>query len=815
MKRLSSVAHVRRLLSWSLGEIRHGQLWPVAVALTLIVAAIFALTALAQRMEQVIVKQGREALTADTVFVSSNPLPQSLLTLSAQSAIQTAQLTSFATMAFSDHGMQLVTVKAVDSAYPLRGEMRLSDGQKQLHHVQVNQLWLEPRVKDQLGVTIGDHVALGDADFMVSGEISAEPGLSFNPFQPMPTVYIHLADVAKTGAIQPGSRVQFSLFMVGEPQTLAGIKQAVSLTASDRWQDQESGSQTNQVFERSQQYLSMTVAIVILMAATTLVLTCQHYAATRMHTIAMLKSLGASRRWLYRWLGLQVGLLLVCALVLGSAMGIGLEFLLRIPLRDLLPSPLPSYGWRPWWIALISCLLIAVPALGIPLGRLLNISAAAVLQPVSTRVSWQRTLLLIMVPVVPMLLVYWQNPLIWVVLLGMLALFVLLAILSMLITRLMAKLPLNPAMVLALSRINRSATASGLQFGALALSLMLLAIIWLVRTDLLADWQRTLPANAANAFALNISETEKASYLAALDAANIERSSAYPIMRGRLSEINGQPANQYTPAGEQSSNALRRELNLTWAQQLPDYNPILQGEWHSQQGVSVEQQVARDLGLKLGDTLTFVINSQRVSAQVNTIRQVEWRTMQPNFYFILSPDVVQQLPVSYLISFRLSPEHDVLLGQLARQHPTVSLIDIRTMGAKIQALLTQIVWSITVLAALGVVAGMLLIFILLRLSLTQRQQEIRLYRTLGASRRRVLQTIWAEYGLMALIAGLVASVSADVVVAAVMHWGFNLAPNLHIGLWLVLPTLTFCTLAAVVSRLLKRLLAPVNQALYD
>ncbi|HHI5409774.1 TPA: ABC transporter permease [Vibrio metoecus] len=815
MTALPSAALNRRLLRWSLSEIRHGQLWPVTVALTLIIASIFALTALAQRMEQVIVKQGRDALTADTVFVSANPLPESLLTLTAKQATPTSQMTRFATMAFSDQGMQLVTVKAVDSVYPLRGKMRLSDGLQVLNHVSANQLWLEPRVKDQLGVNIGDNVTIGDADFVVSGEVLEEPGLSFNPFQQMPSVYIHASDIAKTGAIQPGSRVQFSLFITADDSVIKAIKQEINLTPSDRWRDQESASRTNEVFERTQQYLSLTVAIVILMAATTLVLTCQHYVSTRMHTIAMLKSLGASRQWLRRWLALQVFLLLAFAVVLGGIIGVGLESLLRLPLKDLLPDPLPSYGLRPLWIALASSLLIAVPALGIPLGRLLSVSAVAVMQPVQPERRWQRNLLLMMVPVVPLLLVYWQNQLIWIVLMGIVALFVVLALVSVVVTRLFAKLPLNPPMALALSRINRSGTASGLQFGALALSLMLLAIIWLVRTDLLSDWQRTLPENAPNAFALNISESEKTTYLAALDNAHIERSAAYPIMRGRLTHINGQEAKHYAQNGEESSDALRRELNLTWAEQLPDYNPILQGEWQSHNGVSVEQEVASDLGLKLGDTLSFTINSQVVTAKVNTIRQVEWREMKPNFYFIFSPDVVHNLPVSYLISFRVLPEHDALLSQLSRQHPTVSLMDIRTMGAKIQALLTQIVWSVTVLAALGVLAGVLLIFTLLRLSLSQRQQEIRLYRTLGASRRRVVHTIWAEYGVMALVGGFVASLSADLVVAAVMKWGFSLNPSLHMVLWLALPALTFCTLAVVVSSMLKRLLAPVNKAFSD
>lgn len=815
MKRLPPISRNRRLLQWSFSEIRHGQLWPVTVALTLIIAAIFALTALAQRMEQVIVKQGRDALTADTVFVSANPLPEQLLTQAAELGLRTSQMTRFATMAFSEQGMQLVTVKAVDSAYPLRGEMRLSAGQQMLSHVASNQLWLEARVRDQLGVSVGDSVTIGDADFVVSGELVEEPGLSFNPFQQMPAVYIHAADIPKTGAIQPGSRVQFSLFMVGDDTAIEQLKQNVNLTASDKWQDQASGSRTSEVFERTQQYLSLTVAIVILMAATTLVLTCQHYVTTRMQTIAMLKSLGASRRWLHHWLAMQVGLLLLFSVVLGSLIGIGLEALLRLPLADVLPEPLPSYGLRPLWLALASSVLIAVPALGIPLGRLLNVSAVAVMQPVTTTRQWQRNLLLILVPIVPLLVVYWQNRLIWMVLAGILALFVVLAVVSVWVTRLLAQLPFNPALALALSRINRSGAASGLQFGALALSLMLLAIIWLVRTDLLSDWQRTLPENAPNAFALNISDAEKNSYLKALDTAQIERSPAYPILRGRLTQINGQEAKQYAQRGEESSDALRRELNLTWAEQLPDYNPILQGEWHRQNGVSVEQEVATDLGIQLGDTLTFMINSQAVTAQVNSIRQVEWREMKPNFYFIFSPDVMQSLPASYLISFRIEPKHDALLMTLSREHPTVSLMDLRSMGAKIQALLTQIVWSVTVLAALGVVAGFLLIFTLLRLSLSQRQQEIRLYRTLGASLRRVMHTLWAEYGLMALIGGVIASISADAVVAVVMKWGFSMTPSLHLGLWLVLPAITFCTLALVVRSLIQRLLAPVNKALSD
>ncbi|CAK2155646.1 putative ABC transport system permease protein [Vibrio crassostreae] len=801
----------KRLFSWSIEEIRHGQLWPVSIALTLIIACVFALSALAERMEQVIVKQGKDALTADSVFISANPIPQSLLDLTQVEQLESSQLTRFSTMAFSDNSMQLVTVKAVESNYPLRGEMILEGVDKALsNHVEPGELWLDERIFAQLEVDIGDNVTIGDADLTITGRITQEPGLSFNPFQQMPAVLIHKSDIDATGAIQPGSRVSFRLFLNGDDSKLKAAQDSVELTPSDRWRTQDSASRTNDMFESTTQYLSLTVAIVVIMAATTLVLTCQHYVASRRKTIAMLKSLGASKQWIVKWLSVQVSLLVVIGAVLGITIGIGLEFLLRIPLGDLLPTPLPSYGIEPAILAILSSILIGVPALGIPLIGLVNTSAISVIQSSHQSNESYKKYLLLLVPIIPMMLMYGDNLLVWIVLAGIACLFLVLAIVSTLVLRLVGKLPTSTSMRLALSRINRTPLATGIQFGSLALSLMLLSIIWLVRSDLLSDWQQTLPENAPNAFALNIASYEKDSYLETIDANQVERTQAFPIIRGRLTTINGVEASEYSDTSGET-DALSREINFTWGDSLPEYNEVLEGRWTQEHGVSVESDVAKQLGLKIGDELSFTINSQNVSAQVNSIRKVEWREMKPNFYFIFTPDVLSSIPSTWLVSFRLEEQHNQMLNELSRNHPTVSLMDIRKMGSKIQELLKQIVWSITVLAALGVVAGLLLIFTLLRLSLSQRQQEIRLYRTLGASKKRILNTIWCEYGLMALVAGSIAALGSELSVAGVMNFGFELQPSLHPMLWIALPVLTFITLAAVVNSLIKRLLAPVNK----
>ncbi|CAH1560277.1 ABC transporter permease [Vibrio rotiferianus] len=794
----------KSLLRWSLSEIRQGNLWPISVALILVIASIFALSALAERMEQVIVKQGKDALTADAVFVSANPIPDTLL--AATDEMQRSSMTRFATMAFSNSGMQLINVRAVDEQYPLMGDLVLDNNSS--GHIKENQLWLDERIMAQLDVDKGDIVTIGDADFTVSGAVLMEPGLSFNPFQQMPSAYIHNSDVDKTGAIQVGSRVQYRLFLKGDDATLTQLQDSTELSPSDRWRTQDTASRSNEVFERTTQYLSLTVAIVIIMAATTLALTCQSYVNSRTQTIAMLKSLGASRRWIEKWLLIQVTILLVSASIVGLLLGSGLEYLLRIPLKDLLPNPLPSYGVTPILISVVSAVLITVPALGIPLLGLIKTPALEVLQQSSGKRSWKR-MWLVLVPVVPLLVLYANNTLVWIVLAGIAGLFVVLAAVSVALTKLFARFSTRPAMKLALSRINRTPVTSGLQFGALSLSLMLLSIIWLVRSDILADWARTLPADAPNVFALNIADYELDSYLETLDNNNVTRSQAFPIIRGRLSEINYVSVKELKSEG-QGSDAVSRELNLTWGDSLPEYNDILSGEWTNKGSVSVEAEVASELGIELGDKLRFVINSQNFDATVDSIRHVEWRDMKPNFYFIFSSDVMASLPGSYLISYRIKEDNEALLTSMSRAHPTVSVLDIRTMGNKIQELIQQIVSAITILALLGVVSGLLLIFTLLRLSLSQRQQEIRLYRTLGSSKKRINTTLWAEYGIMAIVASGVAVFAAEACVAAVMTYGFELNAQIHPELWIALPFVTFVLLALVVMSLLKRLLTPVN-----
>jgi len=801
----------KMLLRWSWREIWSGQLWPVLAALTLIIACVIALSALAIRVEKVMTDQSRTLIAADLVFRSANPPTTPLLDDANKLNLTISQQTSFATMAFSDTDLQLVSVKAVDKAYPLRGELALIDQAGEVHtQVKQGELWLDERLFSLLNVKAGDQVAIGDAELIVSGKIAVQPEVSFNPFRTRPNVFIHESDLDKSGAVQAGSRVRYRTFFNGNDDNLAQLQTDHELQSDESWLSDQNESRTGKLFNKAKQYLSLTIMMVLLMASITLVLTCRHYATSRGKSVAMLKSMGASRLWLRKWLLSQVSIILVCAFTIGSLLGLGLEFLLRLPLSDILPKALPSYGWQPFIFALSVAVLIGLPALGIPLINLLRTPAISVLQPQTAPQGKSNSRWLIALPIVAFIAFYGNTPQVWIVCIGLVILFAVLAGLGYGLLNLLSKVKWGPAMVLALSRIKRSPRNSIIQLAALSGSLMLIAVIWLVRSEMLGDWQKTLPPDAPNAFALNIAPEQQVGYLNVLDNNQVLRSEAYPIVRGRLTDINEVAVNEVAEANNESPDILRREINFTWADSLPVDNVVTAGQWSAQNGVSVERELAEELTINIGDKLDFNVNGEAFSAIVNSLREVEWQTMKPNFYFIFTPDIIANLPATWLVSFKVNEQQNTLINQLARDYPTVSLLDFRTMAGKIQTLLAQITWSLTVLAGLGVLSGVLLIFTLLRLSLKQRQDEITLYRTLGASKKRISQTLWSEYGVIAVTAGLVAAIGAEGIVYALLKWGFSLTPSVHPMLWIALPLLALMIIYFSLLSVIKQLLKPLK-----
>lgn len=813
IRQASTLPKRNSVLRWSLTEILHGKLWPIMVALIFIVSCVFAVASLAEKMQQLVVDKSKDSLTASRILETAHPIRPEFLAQAEKQGLPHAQMTQFSTMLFRGDDMQLVNIKAVNDSYPLRGDFRLQGSAQQPYsHLPPSRtgdlpnLWLSQQLQDKLTLSIGEEVDLGDGRFVVAGTLIKEPGLTFNPFQQMPTVYIHLNDVKATKAIQVGSRVHYHFYLDGDTSALDEFEQAVSISEGDEWRDKNSTDRAVNIFEKTQQYFSLTIAIIILMASLTLVLTCQHYATTRQLLIATLKSLGASKQWIVRWLACQLLCLFLMAMVLGCLLGYGLNFILLMPLADLFSSQQGGidFSWFGVFCAFLVCLLISIPAIGIAFIELVLTPPNAVLQG-NTKAKRKAPYVLVLFPILAMLVTYYNNPSVLFTLLALFALFIVLGVLGFAITSSLSTFPLIPSVQLALNRISRSRLMTIIQFGALSLSLTLLAVLYLVRSDLFTSWQQILPHDADNMFALNISTDEKADYQNFLIEQRIPHSRFFPVVRGRLTKINGVDAIS-AAGGKKASNALQRELNFTWLDTLPHYNAVVDGQWGAMGAVSVEQKVASDLGITLGDTIDIMVNGLSFNAKVNSIRKVNWQDMKPNFYFIFSPDIFKDMDASWMTSFNISDQQNDQLDILAKNHPTVSLLDIRTIGQNIQAILSQMTLSISTFAMLGVLSGLLLILTLLRLSIKQRTDEIRLYRTLGSSKRQITHTLWAEYGMIGLIGAAIACVGAELIVNLIMIIGFEQSFRWHPLLWVVLPLGLLLLLSLSIYASLKELL---------
>ncbi|UJF18791.1 ABC transporter permease [Vibrio sp. SS-MA-C1-2] len=797
------------LWRWSWRELYQAQLWPIVVALALVIATVFAISALAGRLSVVLEQQSRTLMAADQVLKTSNPISPELMMKGEQLDLTESFKTKFSTMAFSDAQMQLVSVTAVDDKYPLRGVLELKSPQGIVNKVSQGEVWLSAQLFSLLDVKANDTLYIGDAALTVKGQIIQQPELSFNPFSQLPSVFIHQQDVATSNVIQPGSRISYYWLLAGSDDNLSEIKQAYTPVAGESWRDSQTQSRGNELMQRAQKYLSLSITLVILMAGATLAMTCHHYVESRVETVAVLKSMGASRKWVIRWLLRQLLLLMSCAVVLGLLLGLGLEVLIRQPLSTMLPDTLPPINLLSWIIAPIVAMIVALPALGLPLYRLLATPALTVMQrDIKVKTSIITKVIFFALPTLSLIWWFGSDIIMWLIAIILLLVLAFLAAVGAGLIRLIQRfLPTTPAVKLAISRISRSTLATGTQLSALSISLMLLATLWLLRGDLIADWQKSLPEDAPNVFAINISPAERADYLTELDKAEVPRSQSFPMIRGRMIGVNGEDiSTRVQDREDEGGQVLRRELNFTWLEAIPTYNELIEGEWGDKSGVSIESSIAKNLGIKVGDQIDFIISGESISAPVNSIRKVEWRDMKPNFYVIFTPDLLKQFSMGEMLSFRIDEQNPQLLTTLARDFPTVTQLDIRQLMVRIQLMIEQISAALSVLGAVGVVSGLLLMLAILRLSLVQRQQEVKLYRLLGSSRKKISATLNWEFGVIAVMAGLIAVFGAEATLAVVLKWGFEMTPVMHPILWLLLPSLAVGLVLFSVRGAIKRLI---------
>jgi putative ABC transport system permease protein len=779
----------------------------VAIALTTLLAV------LGDRLERGLLRESASLLGADLVLSSSRPLTAERLQQIDQEQATHTRVIQFPSMVGQGDELMLVSVRVVEAPYPLRGEL-VTEPPQQGAIPGPGEVWAEPRVLTQLGLEPGDRLEFGHVSLHLTHTLLASPdrGSGFRSFSPH--ILVNRADLEASGVLAEGSRADYRLLIAGSEARMRELEQQLRPGLADHERLhalQADQPLTGNALGNALRYLKLTALIALLLSAMTIVLALRRFALGQHTRSALLLNLGLRPGQLVRLYLYQLLLAWAVTAILGFATGYLLQAAVYQWLADLLPQSLPSADWLRWLIGpalgLALLVLLGLPPIlqlaRIPVAHLLRGDApprdrtALLLQGISAALLVLTLLAFLQAPAAALSLLLFL--LLGGMVFGWLAQWALLA----------SAKPLARHLLLGrllLMRLRQQRQWHRLQAAVVVMLLTLLSVIWISRSDLLQQWQAQFPSDTPNYFVINIQPWEKD----ALDGFLAEQAletELYPMIRGRLVDLNGAPIHAQLNEEQRGHNTLRRELNLSWSQERPEHNPLLAGEWwpadSTEPLISIEQEMARELGLELGDRLGFDIGGIAVQGRISNIREVVWTSFRPNFYIIFSPGALNDAPSTWITSFHLPAERSQVSRELLQQFPSLTLIDIDQLLSQLAQWLQRLADSSALVLALSLGCGLMLLGVTLLQALEQRRFEAALLQTLGVSAEQTRRLDLLEFLLIGLVCGVLASLSAEAVLASLHLYLLQIDPRLHPSLWFSLPPLA-ALLFVLIGLLIRR-----------
>ncbi|MDE0354077.1 MAG: ABC transporter permease [Deltaproteobacteria bacterium] len=816
-------------LRLALRDWRAGELRLLLAALLLAVGAVTAVSLFVDRLQRALVAESATLLGADRVIDASRAVPQRFRDLAAARGLVVADVVRFPSMASSDATgrSRLASVKAVTPGYPLRGTLRVADepfgrGQRTDGLPARGEVWLDSRLFPALGVKVGDAVAVGYAEFTVAAVLASEPDRGGGFLEFAPRLLMRAEDIPATRVIQPGSRIRYRLQVAGSADGLDSFHDAIrnELAPSYRWRDVRSANaRIDNALERAESFLLLGGLLTVLLAGVAVALSARRYARRHYDHVAVLKTLGATPRevqWGYTLVLLIIGVAgALAGLILGGLAHLGII----AALHGFLPVSLPLPGARPIWVGLMTG-FICVLAFGLPpLLALRGVSPMRVIRrDLAPSAASAMTYGSAAAGGLALLVWYSGNASLtaWA-LAGATVTVSVFAGLALLLLRGGRALGMQAGSVwrLALAGLHRRHRENVGQIVIFGVAVMLLLIMLLVRTALVDEWQARIPEHAPNHFVLNVAPAEVAPVEALLKARAGYDGRMFPMIRGRIAAVNGvdagawqrqrrephdQPGEPRDGPGGRGRPGIRRERNLTFLADLPDNNVVVEGKWWSASAApsaSLEQDYAAALGLAPGDSLTFDVGGLPLTATVTNTRRVDWDSLQPNFFIILSPGALDGQAATYMTSFYLPPERRPFLNELLSRHPTVSVIDVEQIIAHLRRIIVRVAQAVELMLALVLCAGLLVLIASIQSSRDSRLKELALLRALGGTRRLITGALVAEFAALGAFAGIVAVVGAEITTFTLNRFVFELPTSLHPDIWPVGPLFGLLMVAAV------------------
>ena len=801
---LMTLQHALRMTrrDWRAGELRF-----LLAALAVAVAALSAVGFFVDRMNAALERDATELLGADLLVRSDYPLREAWRAEARARGLLMADVVSFPSMATTGiaetEDTRLVAVKAVSPAYPLRGDLRLRTKNAELTTKgmpQAGTVWVDTALLSLRGLQLGDAMMLGERRFTIAAEILLEKdrGAGFMNFAPR--VMLALQDLESTGLVQNGSRITYRLQLAGNSSDVTSFQRwleneiKVNEVRGVQLESLESGRpEMRTTLERARQFLSLVSLLTAMLAALAIAMASRRFMQRHLDAVAMLRCLGLKQSDVTKIYLIEFMLVGTAGGLLGAAIGFGAHFLLLEWLGALMTTRLPPPGWVPLVQGVATGLLLLLGFAIPPVLQLRNVPHNRVIRreqnsPKAFTVSGY---LLAVASFMGLLL--WQARDLRLGLLTSGGFVVLLAVSFLagwLLLRLLQAVrvpPGWPAWRFAQTSLKRRPAATVLQIVALSLGLMALLLLTVIRQDLVAAWRQSSPPDAPNHFIINIQPDQREAVAQELSRNGIADVSLAPMIRGRLLQVDGRNISSATYTEERAQRLVEREFNLSTLMALPAHNTITEGRWFddAQPEASVEQGLAKTLGLKLGDLLRFDVGGQSIDVKITSLRKLDWGSMRVNFFVILNPSAAEKLPSTYITAFHLPASQQSLVNQLVRHYPNLTIVDVGSMVVQVQQVIDQVIAAVEFLFLFTLVSGVMVLAAAMLISQNERAHEAGLLRAFGATRGELSRAQWVECLLVGTAAGVLAASGASLVGWVLAHQVFEFEWQFSPLVWII------------------------------
>lgn len=771
---LGPFALLRLALRLLARDVRAGELRIMAVSLVVAVASFTTVAFFADRVKLALSQEASQLLGADLVLVSDHPIDAAFRAEAARLGLDRTETTRFPSMAAAGESSLLTEIKAVGPGYPLKGRLRLDDGDTRAARdpPRPGEVWVDERLAARLALRPGSEIRLGDARLRVAGRIVEDPEAGIGFLNVMPRLVMHADDLPGTGLVQTGSRITWRLMLAGDAGRLAAFRAFAQarLEAGQRVEDvRDARPEIRSALERAEKFLGLASLLSVILAAVAVALAARQYVRRHLDASAMLRCLGASRRTtvlLHAW---QLAVLGLAAGVAGCAVGFAAQWGLAQLLAPLVQVRLPAPGLLPAAQGVVAGFVLLLGFALPPLMALGRVSALRVLRRdlgAPSLGAWTGQLAGFAAVAA---LVLWHTRDLrmagWV-LGGVAGAALVSALVAWLLVRGAARLGRRAGFAwrFGLGNLSRRSLGSVVQVVALGAGLLALILLSITRGDLLDSWRHSLPADAPNRFLVNITPEQVPEIRDFFAAEGRPAPALYPMVRARLTAINGRRISAATYQDERARRLVDREFNLSWAQVPQPDNRILAGRWWGDGPAppqfSMEAGIAETLGVKVGDVLSYDVTGTAFEAPVTSLRKVQWDSFRVNFFVVSPPGSLEGFPATYVTSFHLPRGADALMDRLVHRFPNLLVIDVAAVLAQVQTMMEQVVRAVEFLFLFSLGAGLLVLLAAMQTTHDERLREAAVLRALGARSRQLAWVQAAEFLVVGALAGAFAALGA-------------------------------------------------------